>query len=74
MYCCDCSYPLKPSAFEEIKTNEELRISNLEKKHEQNLNSLKSEIAQQFTMVFEMLQQHPELAYIKPDILKKKSS
>ncbi len=70
-YCSKCSYPLKPEAYDDIKAKEELRISNLEKKYEQDLNILRSDVAQQFSMVFEMLQQHPELAYIKPDILKK---
>jgi hypothetical protein len=70
-YCSKCSYPLVPEAYDDIKANEELRINNLEKKHETDLKNLKDEITRQFSIVFEMLQQNPELALIKPEILKK---
>jgi integrase/recombinase XerD len=70
-YCSKCSYPMKPSAYDEIKTKEELRITDIERKHEQDIKDLKDDITQQFSMVFEILQQHPELAYIKPAIIKK---
>lgn len=70
-FCSKCSYPLVPSAYDEIKSNEELRLSALEKKYEQDLEGLKSEVANQFSKVFEILRLHPELTYIKPSILRK---
>lgn len=39
-YCSKCSYPLVPSAFEEIKLAEEEKIKSLEQKHETRLKAM----------------------------------
>ncbi len=42
-YCSSCSYPLSPSAFDEIKEQEELKLKALEQKHEIDIRSIKQE-------------------------------
>ena len=43
-YCAECSYPLKPSAFDEIKAEEENRIKKLEEKYESQMKQMKNDI------------------------------
>jgi len=46
--CSKCSYPLKPSAYEEIKKSEENRIGTLEQKYNQDIKDLKTEMENKF--------------------------
>jgi len=50
-YCSKCSYPLLPSAFEEIKIAEEMKINHLEQKHEQEISTLRKEMEIKFNKI-----------------------
>jgi len=43
-YCSKCSYPLIPSAFEEIKMAEEIKINSLKKKYECDIKQIREEL------------------------------
>ena len=43
-YCSKCSYPLAPSAFEEIKAAEDTKLRSLQEKYEQDLTSMRKEM------------------------------
>ncbi|MFL6423782.1 MAG: hypothetical protein ACJ71R_09340 [Nitrososphaeraceae archaeon] len=68
-YCSSCSYPLTPSAFEEIKEVENMKIQTLEQKYEQDMNAMREEMNQKFTQIISVIQQNPMLAQIKPEML-----
>jgi hypothetical protein len=67
-YCSSCSYPLTPSAFEEIKEAENMKIQTLQQKYEQDMNAIR----EQMNHIILMIQQNPTLAQIKPEALIKK--
>jgi hypothetical protein len=71
-YCSKCSYPLIPSAFDEIKAEEDMKIKALEDRHEQEIGSLREEMNQQFNQIISMIQQNPRLSQVKPEALRKK--
>jgi integrase/recombinase XerD len=71
-YCSKCSYPLVPSAFEEIKASEDMKLKSIEEKHEQYMKAMSEEMNQRFSQIMSMIQQNPHLAYIKPEVLTKK--
>jgi integrase/recombinase XerD len=71
-YCSKCSYPLVPSAFEEIKAAEDIKIISLQKKYEQDMKSMREEMNQQFSQIMSLIQQNPQLARVKPEVLSKK--
>jgi len=43
-YCAKCSYPLNPSAFEEIKLEEEKKLQAIQQMYEKDIKSLKSQV------------------------------
>lgn len=43
-YCSKCSYPLVPSAFEDIKMGEDIKLNNLIRKHETEMNEIRKEL------------------------------
>jgi hypothetical protein len=53
-YCSRCSYPLVPSAFEEIKMAEEIHIKELRSKYDSDIEYLKSAV-----MDLQNLVKHP---------------
>ena len=67
--CSSCSYPLTPSAFEEIKSEEDRKLKILEEKHSKEINSIREEMNNQFNQIISMIQQNPVLAQVKTDIL-----
>jgi hypothetical protein len=69
--CSSCSYPLTPSAFEEIKLEEDRKIRVLEEKHSKEIQSIRQEMSNQFNKIMSLIQQNPTLALVKPDILEK---
>ena len=71
-YCSECSYPLVPSAFDEIKLAEELKFSKLEEKHENDLKSIREEMNHQMGEIMSMIRYNPRLMQIKPEALIKK--
>jgi hypothetical protein len=68
-YCSKCSYPLVPSAFEEIKAEEDMKIRSLQERYEQDIKSMREEMNQQFGQIMSMIQQNPKLAQVKPEAL-----
>jgi integrase/recombinase XerD len=64
---------LVPSAFEQLKEEENIKIKTLELKYEQDIKSMREEMNQQFTQIMSMIQQNPQLAYIKPEVLTQKT-
>jgi integrase/recombinase XerD len=50
-YCSSCSYPLTPSAFEEIKAAEELKLHTLQVKYENEMRSMREEIENKFQQI-----------------------
>ena len=71
-YCSKCSYPLVPSAFDEIKEAENMKIHAIEEGYKQDIKHMREEMNQQFSQIMSMIQQNPHLAYIKPEVLTKK--
>ena len=71
-YCSKCSYPLVPSAFDEIKQAENRKIREMQQKYEQDMKDMRQEMNQQFSQIVSMIQQNPTLAQIKPEALVKK--
>jgi integrase/recombinase XerD len=68
-YCSKCSYPLKPEAYEELKSSEEKQIDMIQQKHENDIKTLRDDMNNQFSQIMLMIQQNPKLSYIKPEIL-----
>lgn len=68
-YCSKCSYPLKPEAFDEIKSSEEQKLADIQHKHAQDIHDLKNEMNNKFTQILSLIQQNPLLANIKPEVL-----
>jgi hypothetical protein len=71
-YCSTCSYPLTPHAFEEIKEDEDKKIHALEQKHELEMKGLREEMYQNFGQIISLINQNPQLANIKPEVMSKK--
>jgi hypothetical protein len=68
-YCSKCSYPLAPSAFDEIKEDENGKMQEMEQRYENNMKAMREEMDQQFSQILSMIQQNPILAQIKPEAL-----
>ena len=50
-YCSKCSYPLKPEAYDELKSNEENRIRLLELKYQNDMRVLKRDMENKFQLI-----------------------
>jgi integrase/recombinase XerD len=50
-YCSKCSYPLAPSAFDEIKAAENEKIQAIQDKYEQEIKSMREEMENKFQQV-----------------------
>jgi integrase/recombinase XerD len=72
-YCSKCSYPLIPSAFDELKLEEERKIQDMKDKYEQDMKTIREEMNRQFSQIMSMIQQNPKLAQVKPEVLANKS-
>ncbi|HZC20333.1 MAG TPA: hypothetical protein VE223_01690 [Nitrososphaeraceae archaeon] len=71
-YCSKCSYPLIPSAFDEIKEDENRKMQEIQQKYEKEMKAMREEMNQQFSHIMSMIQQNPTLAQVKPEALVKK--
>jgi hypothetical protein len=71
-YCSKCSYPLVPSAFEEIKATEDMKIRSLQETYEKDMKAMREEVNQHFSQIMSLIQQNPKSAQVKPDVLAKK--
>jgi len=67
-YCSKCSYQLVPSAFDEIKAAEDLRIRAMEDKYQQEMKDMR----EQMNQILSIIQQNPVLAQVKPNVLLKR--
>lgn len=47
-YCSSCSYPLVPTAFDEIKNAEAENLRNIQQKYEQDISNLREQMEQKF--------------------------
>lgn len=70
-YCSKCSYPLIPSAFEEIKQAEEMKLNALERKYDRDLREIRNEMKQYYEQIFWMIRENPKLAHVKTEVLTK---
>jgi hypothetical protein len=50
-YCSKCSYPLVPSAFDEIKEAENSKIQEMRQKYEQDMKSMHEEMERKFQQI-----------------------
>jgi hypothetical protein len=50
-YCSKCTYPLVPSAFDEIKEAENAKVQAMAEKYEQEIQSLKEEMENKFQQI-----------------------
>jgi integrase/recombinase XerD len=64
-YCSKCSYPLVPSAFDEIKAAEDMKIQTLKDKYEKEMKTMREEIREDMKKEIAQL-----LTKIKPEIIK----
>lgn len=54
-YCYQCSYPISPQAFDEIKEEENKKINDLEKKYLKDIEFLKHEMESKFQKLFDTI-------------------
>lgn len=54
-YCLKCSYPLVPSAFEEIKEAEIVKINQMEEKYEKEMKEMREHIEKRLHQIFEKI-------------------
>jgi integrase/recombinase XerD len=50
-YCSKCSYPLVPSAFDEIKEDENRRMQEIQHKYEQDMKTMRDEMEDRFQQI-----------------------
>jgi integrase/recombinase XerD len=68
-FCSRCSYPLVPSAYEEIKIAEEAKINLLEVKYQKELMELRIARDEKLDRILSIIQENPKLAGIKTKVL-----
>jgi L-serine deaminase len=54
----------------EKEQENETEIQKLKEEYEKNMKSMREEMNQQFTQILSIIQQNPQLAFIKPEALK----
>ena len=70
-YCSKCFYPLVPSAFEEIKIAEEIKINQLEKRYQKDINEFRRQTDEKLDRILSIIEANPKLARVKKEVLKK---
>ena len=68
-YCSKCSYPLTPSAFDEIKLEEDYKLKSLNDKYEKEMKELREQTDQKLDRIISMIQENPKLAKLKTEVL-----
>jgi integrase/recombinase XerD len=68
-YCSSCSYPLVPSAFEEIKAAEDIKLKTLKRKYEQDVESIRKQVSSLF-MMLEKLQDQKDINVVASTLYK----
>jgi len=51
VHCSKCSYPLAPSAFDEIKEDESRKIQAIEEKYQKDMKSMREEMESKFQQI-----------------------
>jgi integrase/recombinase XerD len=69
-YCSGCSYPLVPSAFDEIKLSEEMKFHALEEKYQYEMKIVHEEMNMKLEQILDVIQKNPQLALVKPEVLR----
>ena len=72
-FCAKCRMVLTYDAYTETLEKEqenETEIQKLKEEYEKNMKSMREEMNQQFTQILSIIQQNPQLAFIKPEALK----
>jgi integrase/recombinase XerD len=69
-YCSKCTYPLVPSAFDEIKEAENRKIQQIQEKYEQDMKGMR----EQMNQIISMIQYNPKLSNIKTEVLLNKKT
>jgi len=76
-FCAKCKMVLTYDAYNETLEKENLRESELrtlKEKYESDLEAVRVETSQKFNQIMAMIQQNPQLAQIKPNVLMNKSN
>jgi DNA-binding protein H-NS len=71
-FCARCRMVLTYSAYSETieeKQQKESEVKELKDKYEHDMKTMREETNQQFSQITSMIQQNPQLAYIKPEAL-----
>ncbi len=68
-YCSKCSYPLVPSAFEEIRADEDKKLNDIKAKYQNDMKEMREQMEIKFNEIISIIQQNPVLVKIKPEIL-----
>jgi hypothetical protein len=74
-FCTKCRMVLTYDAYNETiekQQKKESEIKVLKEKYEQDLKAVREEMNHQFNQIMSTIQQNPQLAYIKPEVLTKK--
>ena len=50
-YCSKCSYPLVPSAFDEIKEAENMKINSIQEKYEKDMKAIREDMENKFQQI-----------------------
>ncbi len=72
-FCSKCRTVLSYDCVEEKQHEKESEVHALRNKYEQDMKAMRQEMNQQFKQIMSMIQQNPQLAYIKPEALEEKT-
>ena len=50
-YCSKCSYPLVPSAFDEIKEAENMKLNSIQERYEKEIRTMREEMEDKFQQI-----------------------
>ncbi|MGB7954369.1 MAG: hypothetical protein WCF23_10330 [Candidatus Nitrosopolaris sp.] len=57
----------------ENQKEKESEVQRLQQKYQQDMRAIREEMNQQFGQIMSMIQQNPQLAHIKPEVLTQKT-
>jgi integrase/recombinase XerD len=68
-FCSKCALPVNLNNEYTRETELENENRQLKEKYEQDMKIMREEMNQQFAQIMSMIQQNPQLAHIKPEVL-----
>jgi integrase/recombinase XerD len=71
-FCSKCALPVNLNNEYTRETELENENRQLKEKYEQDMKVMREEMNQQFAQIMSMIQQNPQLAHIKPEVLSKR--